>query len=246
MTERRESAGAGSKPKTRTRPGPRRRGRPSKKTAGDTRTALLEAARKLLRESDASFVSVQRIAQEAAVDPSMVNYHFGGRDELFSALINSVVEAWLPEAQGYADREGDALERLEARLRGLVEMRREAPFIDRLLLEQIIVTKGSDAETRFRGYLRQALKQYETMVEDGVAQGRLKPVDPVFLFISGLALCEYFFTFRRMLDYVLEVDGDDPAVIERYADNVVDLILHGVARQPAAGPEDGAQDEGKD
>ncbi len=92
------------------------------------------------------------------------------------------------------------------------------------------MARGSDAEVQFRSYVQRALKQYEKMVADGVEQGTLKPVDPVFVFISGLALCEYFFTFRRMLDYVLEIDGDDPETVERYADHVVDLILHGIAR----------------
>jgi AcrR family transcriptional regulator len=221
-------------------PGRRRRGRPAKGEADDTRSALLRAARKLLQESGASYVSVQRIAHEAAVDPAMVNYHFGGRDQLFSAVLNQAIEEWLPRAQEIADRSGDALARLEQRLRGLVAMRREAPFIDRLLLEQIIIARGSDAETRFRAYLGRALKQYETLVADGVEQGTLKPIDPAFLFVSSLALCEYFFAFRKMLDYVLEIDGDDPEVVERYADHVVELILHGVARRPDGGSADSA------
>ncbi len=67
--------------KIRPKPGqPKRRGRPAKGIAGDTRAALIQATRSLLGQSDANYVSVQRIAQKAGVDPAMINYHFGGRD----------------------------------------------------------------------------------------------------------------------------------------------------------------------
>lgn len=211
----------------------RRRGRPASGVSSDTKSALLAAARELLTERGAGYVSLAEVAKRADVDPAMINYNFGGRDPLFSAVIAQVIEEWIPAAQEIADLHGDAADRLEQRLRALIAMRRQAPFIDRLMLEQIMVATGSEAEEQFRGYMAEAIEQYEKLLEDGVQQGRLRPVDPTFLFISGLALCDYFFSFKTLLKYVADVDGNDNEIVAKYAQHVVDLILYGVIGRPS-------------
>lgn len=66
--------------------GPRRRGR--RPGGGDTRAALLDAARAVFAERGYDGATVRAIAERAGVDPAMVNHWFGGKEPLFVAALS--------------------------------------------------------------------------------------------------------------------------------------------------------------
>jgi AcrR family transcriptional regulator len=66
--------------------GPRRRGR--RPGGGDTRAALLEAARAVFAERGYDGATVRVIAERAGVDAAMVNHWFGGKEPLFVAALD--------------------------------------------------------------------------------------------------------------------------------------------------------------
>lgn len=55
--------------------------------AGDTREALLDAAREMFAQRDFEQVSVRAIASRAGVDPAMINHWFGTKEGLFQAAM---------------------------------------------------------------------------------------------------------------------------------------------------------------
>jgi AcrR family transcriptional regulator len=65
---------------------PRRRGR--RPGGGDTRAALLDAARTVFAERGYDGATVRAIAERAGVDPAMVNHWFGGKEPLFVAALD--------------------------------------------------------------------------------------------------------------------------------------------------------------
>jgi AcrR family transcriptional regulator len=65
---------------------PRRRGR--RPGGGDTRAALLDAARTVFAERGYDGATVRVIADRAGVDPAMVNHWFGGKEPLFVAALD--------------------------------------------------------------------------------------------------------------------------------------------------------------
>ena len=57
------------------------------KPESDTRSLLLEAVEKCLRESGYSGLSTRRVAEAAAVPLSQIHYHFGSKEALVLALL---------------------------------------------------------------------------------------------------------------------------------------------------------------
>ncbi|MDN5725943.1 MAG: TetR family transcriptional regulator [Propionibacteriales bacterium] len=53
----------------------------------DTRADILVAAERAFAEQGYDGATVRRIAATAGVDPSMINHHFGGKDELLMAVL---------------------------------------------------------------------------------------------------------------------------------------------------------------
>src|SRR5699024_10984818 len=68
----------------------RRKGRPSDEGVG--KDALLETAKRLIREMPPARVTISLIAREAGVDPALVRYYFGDRSKLLMAVAESMLE----------------------------------------------------------------------------------------------------------------------------------------------------------
>jgi AcrR family transcriptional regulator len=71
-------------------PAPRRRGR--RPGGADTRAQLLAAARVEFAERGYDGATVRVIAERAGVDPAMVNHWFGGKESLFTAVLDLPVD----------------------------------------------------------------------------------------------------------------------------------------------------------
>ena len=56
-------------------------------TAPDTRTLLVEAAERVLRDEGFANVSTRKVADEAGVPLSQIHYHFGSKQKLMIALL---------------------------------------------------------------------------------------------------------------------------------------------------------------
>ncbi len=64
-----------------------RRAAATAKPDSDTRTLLLDAAEKCLRESGYSGLSTRRVAEAATMPLSQIHYHFGSKEALVLALL---------------------------------------------------------------------------------------------------------------------------------------------------------------
>ena len=79
----------------------RRRGRPK---GGDaTRARLIEAAGRLFSEAGYSATSTRRICRAAGVNLSAIGYHFGGKQQLYDAIIDAVITDMAPLRQRLID-----------------------------------------------------------------------------------------------------------------------------------------------
>ncbi|SMQ18010.1 transcriptional regulator, TetR family [Streptomyces sp. Ag82_O1-12] len=65
----------------------RRRGRPPRTEAADTRDRILSAARDEFSERGYEKTSVRGIAKSAGVDPALVHHYFGTKEQVFEAAI---------------------------------------------------------------------------------------------------------------------------------------------------------------
>ena len=70
----------------------RRPGRPAGRSAGDTRAALVSAAREQFASRGFGRTSVRSIAAAAGVDPSLINHHFGSKAGLLVATMELPVD----------------------------------------------------------------------------------------------------------------------------------------------------------
>ncbi|MET7458160.1 TetR family transcriptional regulator [Streptomyces sp. NPDC005574] len=100
----------------------RRRGRPPRTEAADTRDRILNAAREEFSERGYEKTSVRGIAKAAGVDPALVHHYFGTKERIFEAAIEVAFAPALNAPEALADGPVDAVgERLARFVLGIWE-----------------------------------------------------------------------------------------------------------------------------
>jgi len=79
------------------------RGRRPREVADITRASILSSAEQLFSKRGYYGVAVRDVAREAGVDSALVHYHFGSKDDLFSAALLSRAEGFMEERRTALD-----------------------------------------------------------------------------------------------------------------------------------------------
>ncbi|KJQ54192.1 TetR/AcrR family transcriptional regulator [Microbacterium sp. SA39] len=112
------------------------------------RETMLQAAIEIFSERGVSGASIAEITQRAGVAQGLVNYHFGGKDQ----LIVAVIDRWFETLFGIAQAKGSADERLAGVIDGALRATAHALPVQRAVfsLQQQPTTHRLFAESEQR------------------------------------------------------------------------------------------------
>jgi TetR/AcrR family transcriptional regulator len=219
------------------------RRRPRRYDSTGTREALLAAAAKLFAARGFEGVPVEAIAAEAGVNKAMINYHFGGKRPLYRAIVSSTFAEIIAgvEALAASSRPVPALLRDLVALIG--EMALRHPHFPAMMLREVL-SGGRRLDRELVGKPVRVLGAVARIVERGVGDGTLRPVDPLFTHLGLVGSMLFFFAtapFRERLhaEGLLPVPPPDPMA---YIRHLQDLVTRGLVAQGdgAAGPAGGS------
>lgn len=156
---------------------------PRKKATGEHdvggRERLLAVAVRLFAVKGYAATTVRDILRTAGVTAPVLYYHFGNKEGLFLALVRDgiqKVEAARLEALGGT---ASVVERLRRYCLANVAVRRE--FADLAWVVEAILSGPPEAAPPIdlRGIVTTMLRQLQDLVEEGIADGELRPCDPI-------------------------------------------------------------------
>ena len=206
-------------------------GRPMGSESFDGREALLASAHQVMLESHGMPPSMNYICERAGINPAMVRYHFGNKHELMIALFESISSTWGPPLQELMALDVSALKKLEIHVRQIVRNYRAYPYVSRLMTE---LQLNSNAKTQKRlssSFVDQLLQFYRHAIDEGVRTGLMRPIEPLFLLLSIVGLCEYLFSAQLMLEAGIGLKVTDE-LEARFVLHTTALILDGVRARP--------------
>lgn len=201
----------------------RSKGRP---VSGDNdvgRDKLLLATETLLRTLPPARVTISRIAQEAGVDPALVRYYFGDRTKLLMAVADRVtVKASHSGARTLAPQAA-----LIEHIRKTLALVRSAPFMHRLMIEELTDAGTEDTRTRARDMNIDLVEFYRELLEADEGQ-TLRTVDPLFLHLVILGTSDFFVSADPVISQLLPPGTDKDDLAARFNTFLVDLLLNGL------------------
>jgi len=186
----------------------RRPGRPAAAKAGGARAALLQAARELFARRAFRAVTVRDLAAAAGVNPAMVNYHFGGKDGLYAAMVAETVGPLLAQLEGAADG-GDETLTLEQFLERYQAILIANPWLPNLVVREVLYSDGGFRDTFVHQFAARAGGALAGLVARSRAAGRLRPdLDERLAALSVLSLTVFPFIARPLLERGLGLTMD--------------------------------------
>jgi TetR/AcrR family transcriptional regulator len=210
-------------------------GRPPGSQAPEGREALLRAARGLMAEKGLPRVTAREVAERAGVKPALVNYYFGGKDELLRAVTVQVASEMRQRLEQAVAGGGRFPDRLRAVVSSWVAAMAQDPYGPRLLIEQVLFGNDAMLDSFAEEFGRPNAAAIASLLSDGRAAGEIREVDPAFLIPALAGICIFTFLSAPIVSRVFGAPGD-PEPAPDFADNVTELLLHGIAA-PGGGAE---------
>jgi len=195
--------------------------------AGSGREKLLAAAVRLFAAKGYAAASVRDILRAAGVTAPVLYYHFGSKEGLFLALAQEG-RAKFEAARAEALRSGgSAAVRILRLAHAHLAVRREYADLA-WVVEQILSGPPEAAPPYdFRAAVRESIDRFETLVEEGIVSGELRPCAPRDVALAVMGALEVAFRSR-----IYDDPGGDP---DDVLESVLGVVLSGLSQpQPAA------------
>lgn len=196
------------------------------------RERLLDAASALLSERDNLAISLNEISVRAGLNHGLVNYYFGGKEGLLTALLERDALTALAALDRLVASDLSPEIKLERHIRGVIQTYYRFPYINRLI-SRLQSESTTTAELLARIFISPLQRLQYRIVEEGIASGHFRPVDPWFLYHMLIGMCEFIFQSRETLPYLQGARAITTETCDDYADHVHELVMRGIGRETA-------------
>jgi AcrR family transcriptional regulator len=211
----------------------RKQGRPHKDAPTVGREALIAATRNLTKTIPAGRITRLDIARAAGVDPALIRYYFGDKSKLLvAAVLQAGAELQERHAQAYV-QESTVRDRITRRIFVLLETLYQDPSLHHLIIERIIHSKSKEARQLRHEMVHGTCKQLAALINEGVANGEFRRVDPRHLFLAIVGACSFPMGERALFEELIGGPTTE-ADLHAYAQFVADMFLDGLSA-PASG-----------
>jgi AcrR family transcriptional regulator len=220
----------------------RKQGRPQKDRPAVGRDTLIVATRNLMKTTPPAQITRLDIARAAGVDPALIRYYFGNKSALVVAAVLQAGSELRDRQLSSSAQATSVTDKIRRRIVVLLEALYQDPSLHHLIIERIIHSTSKKARDLRHDMVYGTCKELSAIIEQGVACGQLRRVDPRHLFLAMVGACSFPMGERALF---AELMGGEPtrAKLDAYANFVVDLFLAGLAddarkRRAKALPED--------
>jgi len=208
-----------------------------RRDAAGTREALLAAGTELFAEHGYDGVPVADIARRAGVNKAMINYHFGGKRQLYLAIVNATFAEIVASVERLAEAPRPAPELLRELIAVVSDgVTRHHPHFCTMMLREVLAG-GVRLEPVLVAHPVRMLEAVQRIVARGVREGDFRPVDPVLTHLSLVGGLVFFFATQRFRERVLAQrrPAVKPPDAAAYVKHMQDLLTHGLAAQGRGG-----------
>jgi AcrR family transcriptional regulator len=157
-----------------------------------TRQRLFAAACTEFAARGFAGTSVDRIAAQARVNKAMIYYHFTNKAELYREILRDMFQSVASRAREVAASSADPSEKIRRFVAAIAVEAEARPHFPPVWFREI-ADGGRHLDPPTLAHIAGVVQVLATIVEEGVAAGRFKPVSPVLLHSGIVAPLLLFF-----------------------------------------------------
>jgi TetR/AcrR family transcriptional regulator len=195
-----------------------------------TRERILTVARELFTARGFDSVSIRDIVAAARVNLGAVTYHFGSKEALYHAAIESMAAPFAARIAAVAAAPGPPLDRITAIVRSALAHMLDHPGAPIVLLREL--ASDRPLPPPMAKLMRQNIGAVAAIIVEGQRDGTIRPGDPTLLAVTVMSQGFFIRGARRVVAVALGVDPSDAEQQVRITDHVVESVRRSIANIP--------------
>ena len=200
--------------------------RPRTRIQAEKRETILEAALDIFSAHGFRGATIDQIASAAGMSKPNLLYYFRRKDEIYTVLIQRLLDTWLAPLRELDDI-GDPLAELRSYIRRKLEMARDFPRESRLFANEIL--QGAPRiMPMIEGELKELVDEKVQIIKGWIKAGKIARTDPYHLIFSIWALTQHYADFDVQVRAVLGPDRGADGRFEDAARFLEGLFMNGL------------------
>lgn len=174
----------------------------------ETEQKIFDAAHEVFIQRGLDGAKMQDIADRAGINKALLHYYYRSKEKLFEMVAKAVIRRNVPIIRGIINSDLALEEKLEKFINQYIGIISKNAFLPIFLISEM--NKHPD---RFvDAILPKDLPNPDVFirqVEEAIAQGRIRPVDPRHLIVNVISMCLMPIVARPMLQAMLAIEPKD-------------------------------------
>jgi TetR/AcrR family transcriptional regulator len=183
---------------------------------------ILDAALEVFSAYGYRGTTIDQIASRCGLSKPNLLYYFRRKEDIYRAVLEHTLSDWL-EPLRTLDPAQDPITELSRYISAKLDMTFAKPAASRLFANEVL--HGAPHIAKFlKGPLKELVEAKSKVIRRWVAEGKLKPVDPLHLIIAIWAVTQHYADFAVQVE-ALTGGAPDQARTRRA---VLDILLSGL------------------
>ena len=188
--------------------------------------AILAAAEEVFAEAGYGGATTSAIAARAGVAKANLHYYFDTKEALYRAVIEQVLTAWLEAASSF-DIADNPAEALALYIGSKMDLARTMPLGSRIWASEIM--RGAPVIQDFlETTLAQWLASREKVVRRWIADGKMRPIEPKYMFYMIWATTQHYANAAHEIATLERGEALDDKKFEAAKKQVIETIVAGL------------------
>lgn len=200
------------------------------KIRSDNRAKIIAIAETEFAEFGYKGASIMNIAKRADMPRANVHYYFKSKLELYKKVLFDILKLW-NDAFNQITPEDDPAEAIGAYIRAKVMYSKTNPLASKIFANEIIHGAPQISEY-LNSDFRDWLNSKSAVIEHWIKQGKMDPVDPLFLIMLIWSATQHYADFSTQVSAVLGKEKLTEQDFEDVSDNLIHIILKGCGIKP--------------
>ena len=196
----------------------------------DSETKILMAAEKVFAEKGLKGARVKEIAELSGVNPALINYYFGGKENLYRTVIENFFVRVERLAVSVMEREEDVIAKLRALIEFGIDLLGENEYVSRIFVREF-VDSGPYSEMLIKTYLRRIFATARELVPPETDRARENESQIMHFIFSALGSMVLFYISGPVIKDIWKRDVFTKKMIEERKREVINLIFNGIGKQ---------------
>ncbi|MGV8877430.1 MAG: TetR/AcrR family transcriptional regulator [Sphingobacteriaceae bacterium] len=176
---------------------------------------ILDVAERMFSELGYDGASTRLISKEAGVNMAMLNYYFGSKEGLFSAVFERRVATFQAILQNINQEKISSWEKLQKCVDYYIDRIISNSCFHKLIHRELSLMQRSDITKVITEILLKNVVEVKKIIEDGIANGSFKSdVDVEMLIATMFGTKYYVMNSPQLSSAFLELDVEDQKVME--------------------------------